>query len=88
MSTRWTVPIDEAIARIGDGAHIHTFFNPLAKLLLGCDHERDEIIAAIREFGVEEAGPEAAKMQHTLVIVNYRGHGALFIEAAPRSEGT
>lgn len=88
-SDRRVVPIDEAIARIGDGEHIHTFMQG-GFALLGCDHDREELIASMREHGVEESGRQASAMGHTLVIVNYPvEYGRttpLFIEAKPREE--
>lgn len=88
MSTeeRRVVPLAEAIARIGDGPMIHTFMSG-GFALLGADHGRDELIAAMSEHGVEDSGAGATAMGHTLVIVRYPlGDGTttpLFIEAAP-----
>lgn len=82
---RRTVPIDEAIARLGDGDEIHTFMNPNGGMLFGADHSRAHLIEAMRRDGVEEAGEAACAMRHTLVIVRYQPTGApLFIEAAPQ----
>jgi hypothetical protein len=88
MSTeeRRVVPIDEAIARIGDGEMVHTFMQS-SFMMLGADHERDTLIAAMRKHGVEDSGASASAMGHTLVIVRYPlGDGRttpLFIEASP-----
>lgn len=83
---RRVVPIAEAIRRIGRRKHIHTFMNaPFG--LIGADHERDGLIAAMRKHGVEDSGATASAMGHTLVIVAYPvSNGrttSLFIEAAP-----
>ncbi len=81
MSDRKVVPIEEAIARIGDREYVHTFLsNSFA--LLGADHERDSLIEKMRQLGVEESGASASAMGHTLVIVDY-DPSPLFIEAAP-----
>lgn len=84
-SDRRVVPIDEAIRRIGDAETVHTFMNaPFG--LIGADHERKQLIAAMRKHGVEESGDGASAMGHTLVIVEYPVAGSrttpLFIEAA------
>src|SRR5688572_985485 len=81
---RRVVPIDEAIRRIGRKKHIHTLMSG-GFALLGCDHDRDDLIATMREKGVEEAGAQACAMGYTLVIVNYVDRAPLFIEARPRS---
>jgi hypothetical protein len=76
---RRVVPIEEAIERIGDGETVHTFLNS-SFMLVGADHDRESLIAKMRELGVEEAGEAASAMGHTLVIVNYVP-SPLFIEA-------
>lgn len=77
----YAVPIEEAIRRIGRKRQVHTFMSsPIA--LIGADHDRDSLIAKMRELGVEDSGAQASAMGHTLVIRNY--HPApLFIEAKP-----
>jgi len=85
---RRLVPIREAIVRIGDCEQVHTFM-AAELVLIGADHDRDDLIEAMRLHGVEEAGPRATAIGHTLVIVNYPLRGTrevtpLFIEAKPR----
>ena len=76
----YSVPIDAAIARLSDGDDIHTFRStPLA--LFGADWCRDQVIDAMKKFGVSEAGDQAASMGHTLVVID--DNGPLFIEAEP-----
>jgi hypothetical protein len=84
MAERRVVPIDEAIRRIGRKKYVHTFVSS-GFALLGADHERDGLIAKMRERGVEESGAQASAMGHTLVIVNYIDGAPLFIEAKPRA---
>ncbi len=88
---RRCVPLKEAIARIGDGTKIHTIMQAgEAPILIGAYHSRRMLIAAMKKFGVEDSGSEAAAMGHTLVIPNYPiGDGrtdALFIEAKPTDD--
>lgn len=89
MPKRRVVSLNEAIRRIGDQPEIHTFMNA-GNMLIGADHDREGLIAAMTKHGVEEAGEMAAGMGHTLVIVNYptmnRRTTSLFIEAAPRAK--
>lgn len=77
------VPIEEAIERIGRGKHVHTFMQG-GGALIGADHSRSDLIAAMKKYGVEEAGDQARAMKHTLVIREYGGHGPLFIEASEK----
>lgn len=84
---RRVVPIDEAIRRIGRKKQIHTFMQG-GPCIIGADHNREELIAAMRQHGVEDSGGMAASMGHTLVIVNYPTWDddrttPLFIEAKP-----
>jgi len=84
---RRVVPIEEAIERIGTKKYIHTFMQGGPAVLIGCDHSRTALIAAMKKHGVEESGPGASEMGHTLVIVKYPtldGAAPLFIEAKPR----
>jgi len=78
---RRRVSLDEALRRIGDQPDIHTFRSTQPNILTGCDWDRDELIAYITAHGVEDSGPEATAMGHTLVA-NADAH-PLFIEAAP-----
>lgn len=84
LTERQPVAIEEAIRRIGTEAHIHTFMQG-GPCLIGADHDRDELIAAMTHHGVEESGDAASAMGHTLVIVAYPVSGGrttpLFIEA-------
>jgi len=86
--SRRVVPIDEAIARLRpETGDVHTFVNPAMNMLLGADHNRDTLIAKMRDGVVEEAGGEACNMGHCLVLLDYLGPGKhLFIESAPRQE--
>lgn len=77
---RRVVPIEEAIERIGDGEHVHTFRSG-PSMIIGADWDRASLIEAMRKNGVEEAGAGASAMGHTLVIVNCGG-SPLFIEAS------
>lgn len=88
---RRVVPLDEAITRIGEAENIHTFMDaPFG--LIGADHERGGLIAAMRKHGVEKSGPGASQMGHTLVIVKYpvsRDRTTpLFIEASSRASAS
>jgi hypothetical protein len=80
---RRAVSLEEALARIGDGEHIHTFRSS-AIALIGADWERERLIEEIKKRGVEDSGPSATAMRHTLVMFDEAG--PLFIEAAPAPE--
>jgi hypothetical protein len=75
---RQAVALDEAIRRIGPARDIHTF-RTRPNILLGCDWDREEVIAYMRKHGVEESGPIMSGMKHTLVA-NVEGDDPLFIE--------
>lgn len=83
---RVVVSIEDAIERIGPHAQIHTFMQA-GPMLVGADHQRRRLITAMRRYGVEESGPQACEMGHTLVIVAYPtpdgGTTPLWIEAKP-----
>jgi hypothetical protein len=83
---RRVVPIEEAIRRIGRKKWIHTFMQG-GPALIGADHDREDVIAAMRTHGVEDSGASATAIGHTLVIVRYPvapgRHAPLFIEAKP-----
>lgn len=87
-SDRQTVPIEDAIHRLGNRTTIHTFMQT-GPMVIGADHDREELIAKMRRYGVEESGDGASQMGHTLVIVAYPVDGQrttpLFIEA--KAEG-
>lgn len=75
---REKIPVDEAIKRLPTGVRVHTFrSNGMG--LIGADWSRSELITAMIQFGVEEAGDGASAMGHTLVLID--DHGPLFIEA-------
>lgn len=68
---RVVVPFEEAVAMLPDGDDIHTFrSSPMC--LIGADWRREQIIEAIRDGGVELAGPTATSMGHGLVLCNDR----------------
>lgn len=86
---RVVVPLSDAIERIGSDPYVHTFMQA-SNALIGADHGRCDVIAAMTKFGVEESGEQASAMGHTLVIVKYPLGGGrftpLFIQAAKRPQ--
>jgi hypothetical protein len=79
------VPIAEAIARLGDGAQVKTFFNPKADVFLPQLYRRIDLIGRFYRQGVHDAGPAAMGLGYTLVLLSLDGDTGtnLFIEAAP-----
>lgn len=69
---------DEAVALLPDRETVHTFLQ--GACVLGADWTRDQTLEAIRERGVQLAGPIATEMHHGLVITEYDNLGSLFIE--------
>ena len=65
---REIVPLESAIAMLPDKPEVHTFRNPGAGMLLGCDWERDKLIALMGKHDVELAGEMATGMDHGLVL--------------------
>jgi hypothetical protein len=74
---RVVVPLDDAIARlcIEDG-RVHTFRSS-AIAVIGAHWDLEDLVAAMRTYGIEESGPEATGMRHGLVLIDK--HGPVFI---------
>jgi hypothetical protein len=82
------VSADDALAMLdvtgeGDDRRVHTF-RQTGPILLGADWGFDELVEAIKEYGVEESGPGASGMHHGLIMTDDRGE--VFIATKP-SEG-
>jgi hypothetical protein len=61
--------VGEAIAMLPEGEVIHTFRNPSAGMMLGCDWGREAIIKAITETDHRQlTGPVATSTGHGLAI--------------------
>lgn len=78
---REPVTFEEAEQMIGDGERIHTFRNPAAGVMLGCDWDRADILDHVKKYGAELSGPSATAMKHGLVLMD--DTGPLFIETVP-----
>lgn len=77
---RVNLPFDVAVAMLPEGEQIHTFRGSGA-MILGCDWDRLDIIAAIEKHGAELSGKTATAMNHGIVLKD--DHGYLFIETKP-----
>jgi hypothetical protein len=64
---REPLTLDEAVALLPDGDDIHTFRGS-GGIMLGADWDRQTVIAAMAECGVEKSGPMATAMGHGLVL--------------------
>lgn len=74
------IPFDDAVKRLPPGPRIHTF-RQAGAILLGADHDRESLIAAMRAAPhIEATGPIVAAMNHGLAI--FDEHGPLFIATA------
>ena len=82
MPLPYDVSLTDAIARLGPGQDVHTFIQA-GPVLVGADWSGEDVIAAMRQYGVQNAGEQACRMGHTLVII--RGSEPVFIEAMPES---
>jgi hypothetical protein len=72
------VSVEDAIAMLPEGEYVHTFRNPAAGMMIGCDWKRDAIIKAITESDHRQlTGPAATAMKHGLVI--NEGRSMLFV---------
>lgn len=60
----------EAESLLIDGAeYVHNYLNPRGGMLLGCDYERADAIAAFEKaIGIEIAGPGCKAMKHPLAV--------------------
>lgn len=65
---KWVITAAEAESLLVDGADtIHSFTNPTANLLLGCDYDRADAIAAFKKTDlIEIAGPAARNIKHAI----------------------
>lgn len=78
--------LEEAIERLPDKEHIHTFLNP-AFGLVGADWDRDQVIALLTKASkrkdkrkqIQETGDAAQAMGHGLAV--FEARGPVFIEA-------
>lgn len=71
---------------LGDKTRIHTFRNPGAGMLIGCDIDRDKLEAIIDKSKCEIAGARAKALGHGLVV---HDGDPLFVEAEiPQDEST
>lgn len=83
---RITISFDEAVKRLPEGQHIHTFRESLGGVLLGADHNREPLIASMRKAKViDVTGPAAQAMGHGLAIQD--DYGVLFIETIKANTG-
>ena len=74
------VSFEDAVKRLPDGPHIHTF-RQAGPMLLGADHARESLIADMRAAKViEVTGGRARAMNHGLALQDE--HGFLFIQTA------
>lgn len=72
---------ERAIALIGKRKQIHTFVNPGAGLMMGCDHSRKSILKDIEDAEQIEIGGQSYKnMGHGLVIWQKGKNRPLFVE--------
>lgn len=78
---REPLTLDEAVALLPDGDDIHTFRGS-GGIMLGADWDRQTVIAAMAECGVEKSGPMATAMGHGLVLFDPK---PLFIETREAS---
>ena len=83
QNERRVVSMSEALRRIGPAERIHTF-RDAGLALVGADWDRADLIEAMMTYGVEDSGPGASRMRHTLCLRD--GTGWLFIEAEPSDE--
>lgn len=72
------ITILQAISFLNDGDDIHTFRNPAASMMIGCDHSRDSIVKSLKSAEIIQlTGKIARGMKHGMVIDE---GGLLFIE--------
>lgn len=76
LSNRIPLTVEQALARMPDGDRVHTV-RQSGLVLLGASWDRDDLIAHLRQFGVEVAGDNAIERGHGLVCVD--DSGPLFI---------
>ncbi|HNL98896.1 MAG TPA: hypothetical protein PKL61_17315 [Accumulibacter sp.] len=77
------ISFDDAVTRLPPGDNIHTF-RQAGPMLLGADHGRTSLLAAMRAAPcIEVTGPQAQAMNHGLAIRDENGF--LFIETAKAS---
>lgn len=76
VCVREPVPFAEAVAMLPEGPMVHTF-RASPGMMLGADWDRQTVIGAMAECGVELAGPMATAMGHKLVLFDPK---PLFIE--------
>lgn len=76
---RVKVSLEEALKRIGKGKRIHTFLQGPMDILIGADWNRKDLIASIKQHGIEESGPAATAAGHGLVILRGDGDSPLFV---------
>ena len=74
---RCPLTFDEALALLPDADRIHTF-RSAGLSMIGADWPLEILIATIRQYGAELAGPSATRMGHGIAIIDNRG--PLFVE--------
>jgi hypothetical protein len=78
---REPLTFEQAEAMLPDGDTIHTYTNPAPFVLVGADWARAQVLAAIRKYGAQKAGPVASASGHALCID--RTGGWVFVETRP-----
>ncbi len=74
----YEIPFEQAQAMLPPGDFIHTFVSPTGGLLVGADWSREDVLEAMKEFGVMKSGEGAESMNHGLVF--FDGERNVFIE--------
>jgi hypothetical protein len=70
---------EQAEEMLLDGKYVHNFVNPSTNMLVGCDYERADAIAAFKKaLQIELGGEQCMRMKHPLVVWDSKTHCSFF----------
>ncbi len=70
---------EEAESLLAEGDTVHNYANPGPGMMVGCDYERADAIAAIKAASLLEiGGPGCKAMRHALVVHDKNGRYTFF----------
>lgn len=70
---------EQAEAMLPEGQYVHNFVNPGMNMMVGCDYDRADAIAALKTaVQIELGGEHCMRMKHPIVVWDSKKHLSFF----------